>query len=670
MNKSEAQKQIQRLSKEIEEQNYRYYVLNQPVISDQEYDALMRQLIDLEKQFPQLVTPQSPTQRIGHRADSQGPAVQHRVKMYSLDNTYSTDELKEWYQRVLKGLPGQNLEFVVELKVDGISVSLTYVKGVLALGATRGDGMTGEDVTNNIKTVRSVPLTLKGSGRTDIPRLVDVRGEIYIPKKNFEKLNEEREKNQEVLFANPRNAAGGSIKLLDSRITADRNLQCFIHSFGVSEGGQDFSTHWDFLKQARKWGLCVNAQNHLCKTFDEVLALCRQYQDQRGALDYEIDGMVIKVNSRRQQEQLGYTLKSPRWAVAYKFPAHQATTVVRDVVVQVGRTGVLTPVAELEPVICAGVTISRATLHNFDEINRLGIKIGDRVLVERAGDVIPKIIKVVESAKGKRKRLGVPSRCPECGGRVSKIRTDEVAARCMNVSCPKQMQKRVIHFASRGAMDIEGLGEAVVVQLLEKDKVHDLADLYALGKEDFLDLELFKDKKAGNLWQAIQNSKGRPLSKLLFALGILNVGEKAAAVLARHFQSLEKLERASADELEQIEEIGPVMAESVVRFFQLASTRRLIARLKKYGVNFMEPIAVTDDRLAGKKFVFTGELPYLTRRQAGALVKRIGGEVLDSVSKNVDYVVSGLNPGSKYEKAKKLGIPILNSQEFQEMIHD
>jgi len=670
MKKSEAQNQIRRLSQQIEEHNYRYYVLNQPVIADQEYDDLMRRLIDLERQFPELVTPHSPSQRIGHRADSQAPAVRHRVKMFSLDNTYSVDELKEWHQRVLKGLSGQKSEFVVELKVDGISAALVYKKGHLILGATRGDGITGEDVTNNLKTVRSIPLTLKPSSERSIPGLLDVRGEIYMPKRNFEKLNKERQKQDEAVFANPRNAAGGSIKLLDSRITASRNLQCFIHSFGVMENGLDFSTHWDFLMQAKAWGLCVNPENRRCKTFDEVLDYCREFQDKRHSLEYEIDGIVIKVNSRLQQRRLGSTLKSPRWAVAYKFPAHQATTAVKDIVVQVGRTGVLTPVAELQPVNCAGVTISRATLHNFDEIRRLGIRVGDRVLIERAGDVIPKIIKVVQRSAGKRKRLNAPSRCPACGGPVIKIKSDQVATRCMNPSCPKQIERRMIHFASRGAMDIEGLGEVVINQLLGKDKINDLADLYNLRKEDFLELDLIKDKKAENLFQAIQNSKSRPLSRLLFALGILNVGEKAASVLARHYQSLEKLERAKAEELERIEEIGPVMADSIVRFFRQPSTRRLIDRLRKAGLNFLEPMTVVDQRLAGKKFVFTGELPYLSRRQASALVKRMGGEVLGSVSKNVDYVVAGLNPGSKYRQAKGLGIRILNAKEFQEIIHD
>ncbi|MBI5024427.1 MAG: NAD-dependent DNA ligase LigA [Candidatus Omnitrophica bacterium] len=680
MDKEKAQKEITRLSHEIEGHNYRYYILDEPSVSDKEYDELLRELIKLEEQFPDLESPDSPSQRVGAKIPSGTATVTHRVKMYSLDNTYSMDELQEWHERVVKGLPGQKVEYVVELKIDGVSASLTYVRGRFTLGATRGDGVTGEDVTHNLKTVRSIPLKLMEKEGEYLPEVLEVRGEVYMNLKDFAALNKERKKNGEPIFANPRNATSGSVKLLDSRITAQRNLSCFIHSFGVLEGTASFKTQWEFLTAIPDWGLRVNGERRLCGTIDDVVACCQEYQRKRDTIPYEIDGVVIKVNSLKQQEQLGFTLKSPRWAVAYKFPARQVTTTVKDITVQVGRTGILTPVAELEPVECGGVTIARSTLHNFDEIKRLGVKKGDRVLVERAGDVIPKIVKVVEPpgkssglarSKSGQKALKVPAKCPSCGGAVAKEAEKDVAYRCVNPLCPEQIERGLLHFASRGAMDIEGLGESVIHQLCEKGLVKDFADIYFLKPKDLLELELFAEKKAENLLKAIEGSKKRPLSRFLFGLGILNVGEKVALILARRFGSLGKLLKAKSEDLEGARGIGGVIAVSIVQFFKQPATLTLIAKFKIAGVNFVEPVtSKRSGKLQGKKFVFTGELTLMTRGQAGARVQEMGADVIASVSAATDFVVAGENPGSKYQKAVNLGVKILNEKQFQEMINE
>lgn len=671
MDKAKAAQEIVQLSRQIEEHNHRYYILDQPVVSDKEYDDLLRRLIDLEAQFPDLKDPNSPSQRVGTKVAEGTKTVTHKVKMYSLDNTYSLEELRQWHRRVVKSLPEQTIEYVAEFKIDGLSAALTYQGGDLVLGATRGDGTTGEDVTHGLKTIRSIPLSLHKEAGGDFPQTLEVRGEVYMNRQDFDLLNEEREKDAEPLFANPRNAASGSLKLLDSRITARRKLRCFIHSFGILEGGKPLSTQWEFLTKSREWGFCVNPYSRLCRTMDEVISYCQECQARRNTIPYEIDGMVIKVNSLAQQQELGFTLKSPRWAVAYKFPAQQATTRVKEIVVQVGRTGVLTPVAELEPVECGGVTISRSTLHNFDEIKRLGVKKGDRVLLERAGDVIPKVVKVVESGGGRRKAFEVPQRCPVCGGRVVKEKTEEVAYRCGNSACPRQVERGLIHFASRGAMDIEGLGEAVVRQMREKELVKDFADIYFLKKEDFLTLELFADKKAANLIQAIAESRHQPLSRFLFGLGIMNVGEKAALVLARRFGSLDKLMKAKVQELQSIPEIGPVIAGSVEDFFKAESVRRLMEKFKKAGMNLTQPqTQKTPQRLQGKKFVFTGELRTMTRAQAQSLAVRAGGDVSSSVSPKTDFLVAGERPGSKYRLAIALGVKILTEKQFEEMTHE
>ena len=666
----EVKRKVEKLREEIRHHDYRYYVLNQPEISDKEYDDLVKKLKQLEKQHPQLITPDSPTQRVGEKPLIGFKTVKHRVAMLSLDNTYSSEEIEEWDKRVDKGLPSGKAEYVVELKIDGVGVSLTYEKGVFLVGATRGDGVTGDDITQNLKTIKSIPLRFLTTGSSQLPDVIEVRGEVFMEKADFEKLNAEKKRKDEALFANPRNAAAGSLKLLDSQLTAGRKLNCFIHSFGTLEGGKVYKTHWEFLQSAKRLGLRVNPQIKLCKNVNEVISYCENWDNKRGRLGYEIDGMVIKVNSLAQQKRLGYTMKSPRWAIAYKFPAQQATTTLKDIILQVGRTGVITPVAMLEPVECGGVTISRATLHNFDEIKRLDVRIGDRVIVERAGEVIPKIVKVVESVrKGRREIFKVPEKCPECGGRITKEKEEEVAYRCINPSCPAQLERGLVHFASRNAMDIEGFGESVVEQVVKNGLVRDFAGIYSLGKEELLRLELFAEKRAQNLLDAIEKSKERPLARLLFALGIRHVGEKAAETLAEEFGSIDALMEGKEEELERIPEVGPALAASVREFFRQKEIRILIEKLRKAGLKLeQERVKKGAQILAGKNFVFTGELKRYSRSEAEKLVKNLGGKASSSVSKQTSYVVAGESPGSKYGKAKALGVPILSEEEFDKLI--
>ncbi len=668
MKKKDASTKITSLSKALEEHNYRYYVLDQPSISDKEYDDLLKELMSLEEHYPELKQTNSPTQRIGAKVPSGSKTVKHEVKMYSLDNTYSIEEIKKWHERVLKGLDGEKPEYFVELKLDGISASLRYENGEMVYGVTRGDGLVGEDVTHNVKTIRSIPLQLKNS-KQSIPARLDVRAEIFMDHKAFKALNAKRREQNEELFANARNATSGSIKLLDSRITAERNLKCFIHSFGMLEGGEVIASQAEFLKQVKAWGFLTNKHNRLCQSIDEVIAYCMEFQEKRDALPYETDGVVIKVNDLTQQQILGHTQKAPRWAVSYKFPAQQATTEIDHIIVQVGRTGVLTPVAELKPVECAGVTISRATLHNFDEISRLKVNAGDRVLIERAGDVIPKIVKVVE--KKSKGILKVPKKCPECGGKVVKEETDAVSFRCVSSTCPKKIERALVHFASRGAMDIDGLGESIVVQLMQEGLVENIVDIYKLKEEQLLNLDLFAEKKAQNLIKSIEQSKGRPLSRILFALGVANIGAKAADTLAKRFKTIDRLLKAEVNDFTAVDDIGVIMAESLVSFFKDTAVRKTIKELKAAGFSFKEPEEqLISDKLKSKKFVFTGELEDMSRQEAGALVKKFGADIVSSVSKKTDYVVTGKNPGSKYEKAIQLGINILNENQFQELIND
>ena len=661
--KQNIKKEIEKLREQIRYHDYRYYVLSQPEISDKEYDVLLRKLIDLEDEFPEFKSEDSPAVRVSGGILEGFKTIKHKQKMFSLDNTYSFEELKDWEERVKKNLGSEKIEYVVELKIDGVSANISYNKGSLNTGATRGDGETGEDVTQNIKTIRAIPLILMGK---DTPDFIEIRGEVYMERKDFETLNKEREKNGDVLFANPRNAASGSLKLLDRGIVVNRRLNFFAHSLGEYKGA-DIPSQWEFLGRLKEWGIRTNPQAKLCKSFDEVINYCKNSQEKRDRLTYEIDGIVIKVNNLAQQKKLGFTMKSPRWAVAYKFPAQQATTEVLDIKVNVGRTGVITPTAELKAVECAGVTIRHATLHNFDEIKRLNIKKGDRVLIERAGEVIPKVIKVVKSI-GK-EHFQIPRACPVCKGKIVKEKEEDVAYRCINPSCPAQLERGLMHFACRDAMDIEGMGEAAVKQLVEKGLIKDFADIYSLRKNDLLKLELFKDRKAENLLNAIERSKQRPLSHLVYALGIRHVGEKAAYVLAQRFKNLVHLMKAHAQDFDAIYEIGSVMSLSIVEFFEQESTRRLINELKNAGLNLEEKIvAVKKSALTGKSIVFTGELKNLSRHQAQVIVRQFGGNPTSSVSENTDFVVAGENPGSKYEKAKELGVKIVSEEDFQEMI--
>lgn len=660
-----AQQEIEKLKKEIRHHDYLYYVLAQPEIADYEYDNLMKRLKELEEKNPQFITDDSPTQRVSGKAIKDFTTVKHSTQMLSLDNTYSSDEIIEWDKRVKKIITNENYEYVIEPKIDGISCTLTYKNGMLTQGATRGDGDNGEDITLNIKTIKSIPLKLLSE-----ISLLEVRGEVYIDKADFQELNKKILNSQEQPFANPRNAAAGSLRQKNPKITAERKLRFIVHSYGTIPGTEKFKTHFEFLTLCEKIGLPTTLKNiNVVREIEEVLELCKKREFDRENMPFEIDGLVIKINSLEQQKKLGFTMKSPRWAIAYKFPAKQATTKIKNIVVQVGRTGTLTPVAELEPVECGGVVISRATLHNFDEVERLGVKIGDTVLIERAGEVIPKIIKVIESKRtGKEKKFSQPVKCSVCGQTVVKVKEEDVAWRCINPSCPAHLENGLVHFAKREAMDIEGLGAAAVVQLISKKMVSDFADIYYLKKDDLLKLELFKDKKAQNLLDAIEKSKTRPLSRLLFGLGIRNVGEKSAIVLAEKFLTLDNLIRATVDDLQKIYEVGPVVAEAVVKFFAQPTTEKLVEKLKKAGVNMKEEIKTGPKILEGKTYVFTGELKNFSRTDAEAKVRELGGNAASSVSQKTNFVVAGENPGSKYNKAKKLGVKIISEDEFLNMI--
>ena len=655
---------INQIRKKIREHDYSYYVLSQPRVSDKEYDDLMLELKLLEDKYPQLRTDDSPTQRLSLGISPGFETVRHRAGMFSLDNTYSIDELLSWDERVRKGLGVDcNYEYVVELKIDGVSANLTYLKGKLVLGSTRGDGRMGEDVTPNIKTIRAIPLALPN---VSIPGLIEIRGEVYMDKADFSLLNQERLDSGESLFANPRNATSGSLKLLDSGIVAKRHLNFFAHSLGASQN-LPVKTQWEFLGLLKDWGVRVDTHSTLCRNIDEVIDYCRKWQEKRDELSYEIDGVVVKLNNLLQQKKLGFTAKSPRWAVAYKFAARQATTEVLAIKVHVGRTGVITPTAELKPVECSGVIISNATLHNFDEIERLGIRVGDRVLIERAGDVIPKVVKVVEQ-KGK-KPYNIPVKCPACGEKIVKEKEEDVAYRCINSDCPAQLERALLHFSSRDALDIEGMGEVVINQLVSLKLLKSLADVYKLKSDDLLKLELFKEKKANNLLSSIEKSKQQPLERLVFALGIRHVGQKAAYTLAGEFSDMQKLMRAKLEDLDRIPEIGEVMARSIVDYFNLNQTRRLIQDLLDAGVNMRkQAVNFRINKLSGKTVVFTGELVGFSRAEAEELVRQSKGAASSSVSSKTDILVAGGNTGTKFNKARQLGVKIISEDEFKEML--
>ncbi len=661
------EKVIRDLRNKIRRHNYRYYVLNQPEISDEEYDKLYKKLEKLESSFPQFKSKISPTQRVGSKAREGFRQVRHEVPMVSLSNTYSFEEVKEWQKRVAKTISGPK-KYTVELKMDGVSTSLIYEKGDFVLGLSRGNGQTGDDITENLKTVHSIPLILRKSRKASLPERMIVRGEIYMNIEDFKKLNAQKKKTAKQLFVNPRNATAGSLKLLDPKITARRNLRCFIHTLGKAQG-IDLETQWQFLQTIKEYGLPVNPHTKKCHSIEEVIEFCKKWQGVRENLPYEIDGIVIKINSFKEQKKLGVTLKSPRWAIAYKFPAQQATTKLEDVKFQVGRTGTITPVAILKPKECGGVTISRATLHNFDEIRRLDVRIKDRVVIERAGDVIPKIVKPVKSVRtGGEKKINIPRKCPVCGGKIEKEREGEVAYKCINPSCPAQIKKRLEYFASKNAMDIEGLGESVIKQLVDEKLVGNIADIYSLKKSDLLKLDLFAKKKADNLLKAIEASKDRPLARLIYGLGIRHLGEKAAFVLSNKYQNIDDLMRARKENLEKIHEVGPIMAQSSVNFFHQDEVKEIIAKLKKAGLSMKILQRRKSEPLKGMKIVFTGELRSFSRVQSKDMALESGADVCLSVSSQTDLVVVGNKPGSKYEKAKKLNIKIIGENQFKKLL--
>lgn len=656
---------IQKLREVIEYHNYRYYVLDDPEISDYEYDQLLAELAGLESEYPEYLTETSPTQRVGGQPISSFETVTHRVPLLSLNNAYDLDELRAFDERLRRTL-GEQPEYVVELKIDGLAVSLLYENGVLLWGATRGDGVTGEDVTHNIRVIPSIPLRL----RTKEPLEIEIRGEVYMSRLDFEKVNKERAEQNESLFANPRNAAAGSLRQLDPRIVRKRRLNMFAYGIGYISGREAPKTHWESLQLIRELGLRVNEHAALCESIDAVIEYCAKWQEERDTLPYDIDGIVIKVNSILKQNQLGFTSKGPRWAIAYKFPPKQRTTVVKEIKVQVGRTGVLTPLAILDTVEVDGSMVSKATLHNEDYIKEKDIRIGDTVVIQKAGDIIPEVVKVITGKRtGNEIPFVMPQECPDCGSKV-KREPGEVATRCVNASCPSRLKEGLEHFVSRNAMNIEGMGPRLITQLVERGLVKDAADIYELSGSDLLMLERMGEKSVLKLLDAIEMSKQNPLNRLLFGLGIRHVGERAAKVLAKHFGSMDRLMRADIPELTAVEEIGEVIARSIKDFFSEEQNVNLIKRLESHGVNMVEEETreVQSQSLQGKRFVFTGTLERWGRTEAKRIVESLGGVVSSQVSGNTDYVVVGSKPGSKADKARQLGVPMLTEEEFEVLI--
>ena len=662
-------RQIEELRNEIRRHDELYYVNDAPEISDREYDLLLEKLQQLEEANPELITPDSPTQRVGGRPAEGFPEVVHTRPMMSLDNSYNIDELRAFDERCQRLAEGRPLEYVAELKIDGLSLSLQYEDGVLVRGVTRGDGRIGEDVTQNARTIRSVPLRIKPEAkRIDSP--LEVRGEVFIPLEVFRRTNAEREEQGEPRFANPRNAAAGAIRQLDSRLVARRKLDMFVYDLLVG-GRKPFPTHWESLAWLEKAGFRVNPHRKRCSTIDEVIDFANEKEALRDDLGYEIDGLVVKVNSAALQDEFGATQKAPRWAIAYKYPARQAATQVLDIKVQVGRTGALTPVAYLEPVFLAGTTVSRATLHNEDEIKRLDVKIGDWVMIEKSGEIIPKVLKVIkEKRTGKEKDFEPPTQCPVCGGLISRPE-GEVVARCVAADCQAQLVGRLLHFASRRAMRIEGLGDVLAIQLVEANLVKDVGDLYSLTLDQVAALPRMAKKSATNLLEQIEASKSRDLSNLIYALGIRHVGERTAGILAHEMGSLDRLLEASVEELDAIPEIGLTVAESVRDWFDDEGNRALCDRLRAAGIkteSARKSGAAADERFAGKQFVLTGTLSSFTRDEARGLIEARGGRVNSSVSKKTDYVVAGEAAGSKLDKAQSLGVTVIDESAFKEML--
>ena len=658
---------IENLREQLNYHSHRYYVLDQPEISDAEYDRMFRELQALENQYPETITPDSPTQRVGALPAKEFGTVSHTIPMLSLDNALNEEEFLDFDERVKKGLGIiSDIEYVCEPKLDGLAVELVYENGLLIEGSTRGDGTTGENITQNVRTINSIPLKLL-QGSIEIPPRLEVRGEVILGIDQFENLNKKRQEQGEQTFANPRNAAAGSLRQLDPKITASRPLDIFCYGLGQTEG-ISFESHWQSLEMLKTFGLKINPNIRICKNVKEVLKYYSDISDQRESLPYEIDGVVIKVNNIQQQLELGIRSRSPRWAIAYKFPARQETTQIKDIIVQVGRTGALTPVAIMEPVNVGGVEVSRATLHNQDEIDAKDVRIGDWVVIERAGDVIPKVVHVITSKRnGSEQKFTLPENCPVCGAET--IRPEgEAIKRCINIACPAQIKERIYHFAAKRAMDIDGLGSKLVDQLVEKKLLKDVSDLYFLTKEQLANLERMAEKSAENILASIEKSRQQTIDRILFALGIRFVGEHVAKVLVKAFGSLEKISLATREELEATHEIGPQVAESIVEFFSNKENHNLLERLDKGGVQIKATVEKQGSNLLeGKTIVFTGALQVFTRLEAQEIVENLGGRAASSVSKKTDYVVIGENAGSKAEKAKSLGIQILTELEFKEL---
>jgi DNA ligase (NAD+) len=668
--KQSIEDEVESLRDEIRHHEYRYYVLDDPEISDAEFDRLMNELKKIEAAHPELVTPDSPTQRVGGKPREGFVKVPHSISMLSLDNAYNEEELRNWERRVHELSGRKDIEYVCELKLDGMSLALRYEDGKLVRGITRGDGNTGEDVTLNVRTVRSIPLLVSQEKlkKAGIPADFEVRGEMLMPIASFKKMNDEREKQGLSLFANPRNATAGTVRQLEPSITAQRRLDYF--AYMLLAGGRNlYERHWQALDALDTVGFKVNPRRVLATNFDEVWKFIEEWEGKRETLPYEIDGVVIKVNGTALHRQLGFTGKAPRWAIAYKYAARSGITQIENIHVQVGRTGKLTPVAELNPVPIGGTTVSRATLHNMDEIERLGVKIGDWVEVERGGDVIPKVTRVLDDGKHPRghNQFEMPEKCPVCGGHV--VRAEgEADHRCINQKCPAKLRETILHFASRGVMNIDGMGDALVAQLTERGMVKDVADVYKLTKDKLLSLERMGDKSAQNVLNEIDRSRKLPLERVIYGLGIRFVGERTAQFLAEHFGSLDEIVKAGEEELQQVEEVGPRIAKSIVEFFAEPKNRELVDELRAAGLTLKGKKKERGTKLAGKTFVLTGTLANYSRDDAKKMIEDAGGKVTGSVSKKTDYVVAGVDAGSKLDKANDLGVPVIGESEMEKLL--
>ena len=648
------------LKDEINRANYLYYVEDNPSISDFEYDRMFAELKDLENQNPLLITPDSPTQRVGSISEKFLP-YKHKYRLYSLDNTYEYDELGIWYDKIVKEYSEQ--ELVCELKIDGLAIALTYENGIFVRGVTRGDGVTGEDITNNLKTIKAIPLKLFE------PVSVEVRGEIYMPKSSFEKLNEENLQKGEKLFANPRNAASGSIRQLDSKVTAKRDLSMFCYTaIFANDIENPPKSHYDSIMYLKKLGFKTNPNVRLCKNAKEAIAYCQEWDEKRFALDYATDGVVIKVNNLSVQQEMGFTSRAPKWATAFKFPPEEVTTTLLSIEESVGKTGAITPVANLEPVQLGGSTVARASLHNFDEVARLDVRIGDRVYIKKAAEIIPKVVKVIEDDEHfQRPQYKAPTECPSCGSRLT-THDGEVNLYCDNPDCPAKVCAKIEFWVSKDAMDIDKIGPSVIEQLYNKKFINSYVDLYKLTMQDFMQLDLVKEKSAFNMYTAIQNSKNNPLSRLLTAFSIRNIGKETAGLLANEYGTLENLMEATVEDLAKIEGIGEITAIDIYEFFHNQENIKMIKELKSLGVNPLPPVQNVSDDFKGLTFVLTGTLQSMTRDEASEKIKQMGGKTSSSVSKNTSYVIAGENAGSKLDKAEKLGVIILTENDFLSMI--